>query len=306
MAVAKKPAKTTAVVKWDEALAARMNKAKAAVAHVGGGGDWVSFKNGTITFKDNNIGKALECIIPTFILENAYYDGAYDPNNPASPVCFAFGQDEDEMAPHEKCEKPQAESCAACPFNEWDSGDGGRGKACKNMVRLAILPADAIEGDGDELASTKEAFAKVPVTSVKAWGSYVNTLASSGKPPLCFVTEISVEPDTKSQFKLSFKAKEEIPGELIGPMLEKAEAIDAVINFPYVPNEDKPAPAPRRGRQAAAPAQGRPSARRGKLVEAEEAPAKPAARGRTAAPAAPARGRAAPAAPAAKGRARKF
>lgn len=31
-------------------------------------------------------------------------------------------------------------TCKLCPFNQWDSGRGGKGKACKEMRRLLIIP----------------------------------------------------------------------------------------------------------------------------------------------------------------------
>ena len=135
-------AKTTAVARWDEALAARARMAAKAVANVGGNADWISFKNGQITFKDNVIGKSLEVVIPSFVLENAFYEGEYDPNNPKSPDCYAFGTDDAEMAPYESVESPCHVTCEGCPNNEWDTGKDGRGKACKNQIRLACLPAD--------------------------------------------------------------------------------------------------------------------------------------------------------------------
>lgn len=260
----KKPAKgTTAIAKWDAALAARAKLSKKTVENVGSAGEWISFKGGQITFKDQVVGNKLEVVIPSFVLENAYYEGKYDPNNPASPVCFAFGQEEEGMAPHEKSSSPQHETCEGCPMNEWESDpEGGRGKACKNQVRFAALPAEVVDGDADAVAGIKEAYAKVPITSVKAWASFINEISAVDKPPLAFVTEITVTPDPKSQFKVSFKAKEEIPAELIGAMIDRADALDKVIGFPYMPNEERAEPARRPARGGAKPAASRPSAKR--------------------------------------------
>jgi len=47
------------------------------------------------------------------------------------------------MVPDEKCSKAKCEDCQSCPLNEF--GSKGNGKACKNTVRLAIVPADANE-----------------------------------------------------------------------------------------------------------------------------------------------------------------
>ncbi len=258
----KKPG--TAITKWDQALAARSKVAAKAVEHVAGGGDWVSFKGGTITFKDQAIGNELEVIIPSFVLENVYYEGKYDPNNPESPICYAFGQDEDSMAPHEavvKAGNAQSETCTGCPHNEWDSGEGGRGKACKNQVRLAVLPADCLDGGAKGVEDAKEAFAKIPVTSVKAWGSFVNQLAGVGMHPLAVVAQINVAPDPQTQFKLGFKAIETLDdGDIIGALIDRADKLDASIGFPYPKFEPRPAPKTR-ARVAREPAAGKAPAR---------------------------------------------
>jgi hypothetical protein len=259
---AKKPAGTTALVKWDEALAARAAKAKKTEANVGGG-DWLSCKGATLTYQGNAVpGNALDVVIVSGVMENQLYDGKYDPNNPSSPVCYAFGEDEDSMVPHEKSESPQAASCAECEHNQWGSGEGGSGKACKNVRRLGVIPADALENGGQGVKEAPIAWFKVPVTSVKGYASFVKQLAATNLPPLAFVSEISVAPDAKTQLKVSFNAKEQIQdGEVIGALLDKAEVVDEQIVFPYEVNQAKPAKPAARGR-GAAPSRSAPAAKK--------------------------------------------
>lgn len=244
MATAKKAtaSKTTAIVKWDEALAARAQMAKKAEESVSTG-SFISLKSGVMSYNGNPVpGNKLDVVVVDAILENHYFDGAYDPNTPQSPSCYAFGRDEDEMSPHEKVDEPFSEKCKGCPNNEWGSADTGRGKACKNVRRLAVIPADALDGGAEGVEEAAIAYLKVPVTSVKAWAGYVNQLAAANKPPLAFVTEISVTPDAGSQFKVNFKAKESIEdGELIGALLAKAGVVEQTIAFPYQPVEEAPA-----------------------------------------------------------------
>lgn len=256
MATAKKAtvSKTTAVVKWDEALAARAQMAKKAEESVSTG-SFISLKSGVMSYNGNPVpGNKLDVVVVDAILENHYFDGAYDPNTPQSPSCYAFGRDEDEMSPHEKVDEPFSEKCKGCPNNEWGSADTGRGKACKNVRRLAVIPADALDGGAEGVEEAAIAYLKVPVTSVKAWAGYVNQLAAANKPPLAFVTEISVTPDAGSQFKVNFKAKESIEdGELIGALLAKADVVEQTIAFPYQPVEEAPAKSARGARGKAVP-----------------------------------------------------
>ncbi len=264
MATAKKPAasKSTAVAKWDEALAARANIAKKAEASVSTG-EWISMKGGQLSYQGNVVpGNKMDVVILAYRLENQFYEGKYDPSQPQAPSCYAFGIDDESLAPHEKSENRQAEACHGCPNNEWGSSETGRGKACKNVRRVCVIPADALDNGAEGIKDASWAFLKVSVTSVKGWAGYVNQLAQLSRPPLAFVTEISVTPDADSKFKVNFNAKESIEdGELIGALLEKADKAEGAIEFPYQPVEQT----------VAMPKNGRGSKARG-------APAKPAAK----------------------------
>ena len=235
----------TAVAKWDEELAALAQKAKELEDSVGGG-NFISTKGGRLTYQGAEIpGNSMNVIIVDHILENHIYEGRFDPDTPQSPICFAFGEDEDDMEPHEKSESPQHESCKGCPFNEWGSADQGRGKACKNIRRLAVIPEDGLE----DIESAELAMIKVPVTSVKGWAGYVRQIADTlGRPPLGVVTEVSLVPDSKTQFKMNFKLVEKIDdGEVIQALLAKRKQAETDLRTPYAPTPEEEAP-PARGR----------------------------------------------------------
>jgi len=274
---AKKPG--TSVVAWDEKLAARAAQTKKQEASVATG-SFIGMKGGILSYMGNAVpDNKLNLVIIDAIMENHLYEGVYNPNTPQSPVCYAFGRDEDEMVPHEKVEAPQADACTGCPNNEWGSADTGKGKACKNVRRLAVITEDALDGGAEAIEEAAIAYMKIPVTSVKAWAGYVNQLAATNKPPLAFVTEVSVVPDAVSQFKVQFKVLEEIDdGELIEALLAKADIVEQQIAFPYQAVEAPAAPAPRAAarsatRQAAAKAPRPPAAK----PAARTVAAKPAA-----------------------------
>jgi hypothetical protein len=249
----------TTMTNWADALAARAQKAKKAEASVATGG-FISLKSGVMSYNGNPVpSNKMNVVILDAILENHMYEGKFDPNNASSPVCFAFGRDEDEMAPHANVGEPQNETCSGCPMNEWGSDqDGGKGKACKNIRRLSMVPADSAES-AEAVGEAEIAFLKVPVTSVKSWAGYVNQLSAVNKPPLAYITEISVTPDAKSQFKVNFRAVEAIEdGEVIGALLNKADASEDALMMPYAANEAAPfkpgkAPARKPAAKATAP-----------------------------------------------------
>lgn len=281
MVTAKKTAasKSMAVAKWDEALAARAKIAKKAEASVSTG-EWISLKSGQLSYNGNIVpGNKMDVVVLASRLENQFYEGDYDASTPQAPSCYAFGTDEDTMVPHEKVETKQADGCAGCPMNEWGSAEKGRGKACKNVRRLAMIPADVLDGGEDAIKDAAQAFMKVPVTSVKAWAGYVNQLVALNRPPLAFVTEISVVPDPVSQFKVSFRAKESIEdGTTIGTLLDKADKSEATIEFPYQQAEQAPAAPKGRGSKVAA-GRGKPAAKTaGKAAAPTMPPARKAAK----------------------------
>lgn len=73
-------------------------------------------------------------------------------------------------------------SCATCPLNQFGSGEGGRGKACKNMKKLYILTADSLF----PLCLT------LPPTSIGAYTDYVTLQLSRGRKVCDVVTQITL------------------------------------------------------------------------------------------------------------------
>lgn len=282
--VARKPtakAASTELANFDEELARLGRGAKKTVADVGLGRS-IGLQGGTMMYNGAEVaGNKLQCIVIDSILVNTYYDVAYKADTPTSPVCFAYGvvdlDDPDaaiEMAPHEEASAPQNPVCGkagqegCCPFNEWESADTGRGKACQNRRKLCIIPYDA-DTDPSLVAAIEHAYLTVPVTSVAPWAAYVKQLDTmfNGKPPLAFVTEIALVPDKGTQFKLTFKLVEEVDRAWIGGLLKKHAAVQADMVQPYPkPQEEAPKSAAR-GRSAskisgrAAPAK-KPAGRR--------------------------------------------
>lgn len=236
-------AKTTAVATYEDRLASMAQEATTQEESVSSG-SFLSVRSGQMTYQGNPIkGNELDIIILDSILENCYYEGRYDPDNPAPPVCYAFGRDEDDLKPHEKSSAPQHETCKGCPNNEFGSADTGKGKACKNTRRLALIPGDDL--DPEKIMNAEIAYMKLPVTSVKGWASYVRSLSTlEKKPPLAFVTTVSVVPDAKTQFKVVFAKAGNLEADSIAASLDRHDEVKSLIDFPYPetsPEEEKPA-----------------------------------------------------------------
>ena len=130
----------------------------------------------------------LHLVIVDFVARNEFYEGAYDPNNIAPPVCIAIGSNPQALIPMEASPALQSDSCASCPMNVF--GSAGTGKACKNTRMLAVLPPD---GDAD----TPLWLLKLSPTALKGFDGYVSNIARTFQmPPVGVVTEVSLDPNS--------------------------------------------------------------------------------------------------------------
>lgn len=236
----KKPA-TNALASYDEQIALLAQEAASQEANTGGGAS-ITVKAGKLTMSGEEVpNNQLAAIILDAVMLNTYYDQQMDPDDPVPPVCYAFGRDEKVMAPHVDAPDPKSESCEACEMNQWGSADRGRGKACGNTRRLAMIPAGTLDKDGDftpyDLSDLKAAaivYMRVPPTSISIFANYVKQLSTVLKKPSCLLfTKVSTVPDAKSQYKFKFEALEEVPEELIGMLLDRHQEARSGIEFPY-------------------------------------------------------------------------
>lgn len=246
--------KTTAIATWDEELAKQAEEYANQEANTGGG-QFFSIRGGTLTLNGAPVpNNEMAVIVMDSVLENVYYEGDFNPDSPSAPTCYAFGRDEKTMAPHEEVEQKQAVSCADCPMNAWGSSNKGRGKACRNRRRLALIPAGGLDDgnfqafeDPDEFARAAVVYLPIPPTSINGFGAYTKQVFGALKrPPFAVFTKVSVVPDAKTQVKVLFELLGPVPDELVKVLMEKNREVKATIEFPYAKPEEAPAPPPRR------------------------------------------------------------
>lgn len=265
--MAKKPTETktgTALTHWRDAMGTAA-VAQAAIEQSSGGGKFFSIRAGVLKYDDIAMpGNQIACVILHGVYENLYYADKFDADSKTPPTCFAFWDDthDDEMQPHpdvdkEDCFERQSDVCDGCPMNEWGSADVGKGKACGNRRRLALIPAGSYKTLGknkglelemfDEEKPFKEAaiaFMKLPVTSVKAYSAFVREISEQlGRPTWGVFANIAVEPDDKTQVKVTFELLEEIPDELMDIVYKRHVEAKEAIEFPYRPPSEEDAPA---------------------------------------------------------------
>ncbi len=144
----------------------------------------------------------------------AYYEGAYDPEKDAAPVCWS----PDGKVPASDVKEPCSASCATCPNAAKGSKITDNGKAvaaCSTFKNLAVVPAA-------DLGFTPLRL-RLPITSVYdadnadqeskgwfAWDQYVKFLSARGVTHTAtIVTRVKFDPNPDIAYpKLLFSAKD--------------------------------------------------------------------------------------------------
>jgi hypothetical protein len=229
---------STAIVSWADKLA---GFAKEAAKEEKATGTMVTCRSGQLMIAGQPVaGNKLSVVIIGSIYENAYYSDDYDSDNPKSPTCFAFAKTEEALVPHEDSAKAEHDKCKGCQYNEFGSADKGKGKACKNIRRLAMISASPL--NAETVQSGEVALMKLPVTSVKEWTKYVQTLNLAHKrPAFAVITELGAVPDPKTQFKITFTFKGLIEDDLVGALVERHQTVYDLMAIPYAQNTEAPA-----------------------------------------------------------------
>lgn len=275
--------KSRAVQPWEEELA-KAAKRQAAVEKPMGLFKQVSVKAGIMYIEDKPIpGNAFNAVVLAATHENQWFNRAYDPNVPAVPACYAFGDQSQEdpeanMAPADDVEDKQGDAegkCADCEHNKMGSADTGRGKACGNVRRLILVTEDAVK-DATAMKEAEARSFKVPVMSVRNWVSFVHEVEETMKrPSYGVVVRVSCAPDKKSlwQIKFDFQEMVNFDSELWEAVQKRVKAAERDIVSPYPKLEEAPAPRGKAGGKAA-PA-GKAVAGK-KVIPIKSAPAKKA------------------------------
>jgi hypothetical protein len=151
-------------------------------------GYMISVKGKVFTLPDGSASDGpLVCTVLDWVTANTYFEGLYNPKEPAPPACWAIGRNVAEVAASKNATKPQGTLCKDCVKNEWGSDpQGGKGKACKNTRRILVVPHDATD-------KTQPWVISASPTSVKHFDKYVNAMSDLGTHPIEVVTKISFE-----------------------------------------------------------------------------------------------------------------
>lgn len=243
--------KTTAVVNWQDQME---REAKEASQQERAAASSISLRAGVISYQGNPVpNNKLQVVILDSCLERSLYEGSFDPDNIRSPVCYALAKSSIrdnkwgfyDVKPADNVMKRQNETCEGCPKDKWGSqikdGKPAKGKACQERRRLLLIPArEAEQLQPENILSAEVALLRMPVTSVRFWGQFVNNCAAlMGRPPHGIITEISTAPDIKHQFNVTFQAKTKLPDDSLAAISKKREMVQSILMKGYDPQEEK-------------------------------------------------------------------
>lgn len=225
------------VAGWADRMKKAAERQQKSVGFLGGGSRWISFKGGVITVDGASApaGKFL-CVVLGYMQTRTFYEGEYDGNNPQSPDCYAYGDEEGRppVAPHEEAVSKQSETCADCEWSQFGTAERGRGQRCRQHVRLALVPAT------EEGISGEPYFAHIPPTSIKFVKGWLEQLDDT--PCFAAVTEISVTPSAGNMFDVKMRATEPLPTQFQEGVLAILDRAEAKLREPYPEMDAEPAP----------------------------------------------------------------
>jgi len=232
----------TDVVNWTSMLKESAAKQAKASESLAVSSVMVSFKGailsiGGIQRRNNTARVVVLCIMN----ERAFYSGKYNPDEPRTPVCYAYGEVDGGLPeePHEASTDKQSDACKGCPNAEWGTADVGRGQACRQSVKLALVALPEGKPSAIDIDRLDINFARIPPTSLKAVKVYLDWLGANGMATFSTITKLEVVPSSKSIFTVHLTPEEELPGAWHGAIAAKVKAAQTAIDQPYPEFEER-------------------------------------------------------------------
>lgn len=198
-----------------------------------GGGNMIRLDNRTFKLPpDGNVAipNDLDVVILGFGYRNQYYTTGYNANERSFPACFAVALAPAQLAPSDNSPDKQADKCAMCWANKFESGQGNA-KACQNRVQLAVQIYE--HGPDSDIY-----IISVSPGGLKNWRVYADALAQRGAAPIDVVTRVSF--DTNVTYpKLKFGGVQKLDDDELEQFAARlGEADEALLYEPTPPVSD--------------------------------------------------------------------
>jgi hypothetical protein len=122
-----------------------------------------------------------------------YYIDPFNEDTPAPPDCASA----DGITPDAGVPNRQSPTCATCQWNAWrsDPSGSGKGKACKDNKRAAMLP----EGDFENEDYNGPVLLRIPPASLSNFAVYQKEQTAAGRSLIEIMTRMSFDPKASGQ-----------------------------------------------------------------------------------------------------------
>jgi len=199
---------------------------------------YISLKGGVMTYQDQPIpDNKLECIIVATSFARTCFNRPYDSDDNEPPECFANAIDQADLMPHENVPAPFSTACGekVCEMAVFGSALQGNGPRCKTRRKLIVMPSSGLI----DPTEAEIAILAVPPTSGKHWSAYANRVASgAGLPPWAVKTMITVKPNAKTQFEVTFETTGPIEDDkLLSAIHARIPEAEKILLQPYTYDE---------------------------------------------------------------------
>lgn len=171
----------------------------------------------------------------------AYYEGAYDPAKPGSPLCWS----EDGIKPHPQVQNPQCGTCEGCPMAVKGSKVTEQGKAvtaCSQHRMIVVVPANKLDFTPMrmKLAITSDWDKNSPELEKQGWfafNNYTDFLRTKNIPhTAAVVTKMKFDPNAVYPKVLFSPDRWLEPDEVaIVKPITKSEAVTSLLGGTYTP-----------------------------------------------------------------------
>jgi hypothetical protein len=209
-------------------------------------GNFISFRGGSPSLGGVNLPNPLPLVILGYAYERAYYSKPYQPDVMSTPDCYSY----DGEAPHEKAKVPQSDRCGQCRFNEFGTSQNGKGKGCKEGAKFAAIHADSLDSP-DKIAAATIIQGRLSVLNSKGFRNYTGYFEEAGQPIWGSVSQLTVTPDSKSQYAVSFQnVVADLDDSDLDAIAARADEADKLMAQPYPDLDEAPAKAAPKGAPA--------------------------------------------------------
>jgi hypothetical protein len=179
-------------------------------------------------------------------LSKIWYEKQYTPGSTTPPDCFSTNG----ITPDPASPKLQNNMCKPCRWNQFGTANNGKGKACMDSKRLAVVPA----GDLHNEIHGGPMLLRVPATSLTPLKQYGINLDAYGIKSACMVaTRISFNPE-KEHPEFVFRPIRALNDEeaKVVMQLRESDQVDRIINVAvdemvnHEPEVKQPEPEPKK------------------------------------------------------------